>query len=307
MKFADGRIATRADELADRFLPEQDRQLTSCWVEGPEALAARLQEAGITIARVTSADVQALDVLRQEAALAANVAWTKAETNRDPSARFFADLQAGDLAAVMRSGDVFRVSPDKIAGAADHLPAPLPSVVEARAAWEIVREGTAAALDQRRDEGMQAYADYVENRDATRADQASSNATARQASDLAAAADATLDHGQRFASGLAAHFAKAVENALGGLFSFFFAAVKDTPQQAELKARAAEERAVAQEIARDAQQTEAATDRVIEELRRQQEAQAEQDPRMAALMNLPVQSPRLRQEKDRDREAEREY
>ena len=112
---------------------------------GP-AFAAALDEAGVTIARATDRDVAALDALREDAALDATVAFANGEMS---GRNAFPQLMPGDLAAVTASGDVFRLSPEKLDFedieqrlAAVDLKG-LPSIVEARAQSEIDREQTA--------------------------------------------------------------------------------------------------------------------------------------------------------------------
>jgi hypothetical protein len=67
-------------------------------------------------------------------------------------------------------------------------------------------------------------------------------APSREMDELAASAEATLDQGERTASGFAAGFAKAVEKVLAGVFSFFGSGEpKLTPAQQELADRANQE------------------------------------------------------------------
>src|SRR5271166_144653 len=141
------RAAWRDERQAER---EQARPATGIETAIAEALintmtgtefAAALDKAGLVIARANEADVKALDALRQDAALAAAVAQTEAEPI---TARHFATLQAGDFAAVTRSGDVFRLNPHKLdledieQRLADVQPR-MASVTEARAVNEINR------------------------------------------------------------------------------------------------------------------------------------------------------------------------
>lgn len=135
-----GRRVFGAEALADRLKPDGERVNISATVFGPEAFAARLQETGIAIVRVTAADVIALDALRQEAELAATIARSEGVKNSDKNARHFVTVEAGELAAVTRGGDVHRVNPDKLRGV--EIPAALPGVVEARGAFESNREKT---------------------------------------------------------------------------------------------------------------------------------------------------------------------
>ena len=214
--------------------------------------AAAIDDAGITIARATDADVKALDALRQDAHLAAFVAHTEDEPDR---VRHFATLQAGDFAAVTRAGDVFRLNPHQVdlQDAEQRLADTqnsLPSVTEARAISEINREETADLWAERRADNTAAdvaRAEAIESRESMRGMAVAAERGADQVMD---AAEDALDLGSKAAGGLASKFAKFVENMLEGLFSFFGAGdVKLSPQQAELEGRAAEEHAQERAIA----------------------------------------------------------
>ena len=61
-----GEVASRIDALADRLKPENERQTESSTIHGASAVAARLDQAGIAIVRVTADDVKALDALRSD-------------------------------------------------------------------------------------------------------------------------------------------------------------------------------------------------------------------------------------------------
>lgn len=110
--------------------------------------AEALDKAGLTITRATAADVQALDALRRDDALAA-------AGDIEASGRRFAPLEIGDFAAVTKSGEVFRLNPAKLDFAeieqrlADVQPR-MASVTEARALNEINREETIEAWARRR-------------------------------------------------------------------------------------------------------------------------------------------------------------
>lgn len=240
--------------------------------------AAALDVAGLTITRTTAADVLALDALRHEAGLAAIVAHTT-DTNIDRDARHFGHVTEGDYAAVTRGGDVFRLNPTALdfeeaeQRLADTQPR-LPSIVEARALNEVNRENAARDRATMRTENMEAHA---ARDDAFEGDRALHRtvAAAEQAVEgtLDAAGDA-LNAASRTEGKILGGFAKAVENVLGGIFEFFAGGPpKLTPMQAELAARAAEERAEARAWTDAVQEKEAAQDWNIlaEHRRRQQE------------------------------------
>jgi hypothetical protein len=105
-----GEIVSGVDALADRLKPENERQTHSAPVQGNQAFAARLEQAGIAIVRVTADDVKAVDALRSAEELAR-------ATAKDVQARrnqIFAKVEAGDLAAVTRTGNVFRLNPHRV-------------------------------------------------------------------------------------------------------------------------------------------------------------------------------------------------
>jgi hypothetical protein len=122
---------------------------------GREAFAEALDRAGIAVVRVTDRDIGALEALRRDEELARLAAETNLEARR--SGRFGV-LEAGDIAAVDRAGNVHRLNPHKIdlnrlesqlleAGGGR-----LASVTEARAEFETERIALAAF----REEMMQA-------------------------------------------------------------------------------------------------------------------------------------------------------
>jgi hypothetical protein len=258
-------------------------------------LAAALDKAGITIARADAQDVAALEALRGDERLDQDIAWLNLETHRP---RHFAELLPGDFAAVTRQGDVYQLSPQKldledIAHRLADVEPRMPSVIEARAQAEIIREETAELWAQRRAEGLQNYADFIADRDDTRDRRASEHEVAQGAADLADATEATLDQGERGLGQGLASFAKTVERILGGIFSLFGAdEVKLTPLQTELASRANEELAEARAFARAAAEKEAALQWLLAEQRRQQQEEERQAESRGRL--------------DRGRELERE-
>jgi hypothetical protein len=139
-------------------------------IHGPEAFAALLDQAGIAVVRVTASDEIALVALRQDAELAATVAHAEGSTMRRGG--MLADVKAGDLAAVDRAGNVYRLNPYKLdleglearlidaanpaSSTSSSTPTPtssrLMSVTEARASFEIERRQIDEFWTQRRAE-----------------------------------------------------------------------------------------------------------------------------------------------------------
>ncbi|MGD0108358.1 MAG: relaxase/mobilization nuclease domain-containing protein [Rhodopila sp.] len=106
-----------------------------------------------------------------------------------------------------------------------------------------------------------------------------------------------LHAGTRAVSGAVSRLAKAIENILGGIFSFFgVAEPKLTPMQAELAARANDELAEAREAAAASREKEAAQDWTIF----QQDRQQQQD-------ELDIETGRRERPGDRERERERDW
>jgi MobA/MobL family len=231
----EGRRLFGAEALAARHERTGDHGIKSGTVFGPEAFAVRLDEDGITIARVTAEDVKALDAWRKEAEIAATVARTEAVTNLDRNARHFAELETGQLAAVTRAGDVYRINPDKLGDAAGMLPEKLPSVTEARAAFEADREKTETLYADHSKETAAEREAYAEERE-QRIEAAHSSRDVRET--LHEVGEA-IDAGFRTARKAAEVIGKAFETGFNILFGAFMAAAKPTKQQRHEKAQAA--------------------------------------------------------------------
>jgi hypothetical protein len=128
-------------------------------------LAEALEKTGMTIARATAADVEALEALRQDQQLTGIVA--DAAGIEQGRAQHLARLGEGDLAAVTSRGDVFRISARRLEDGVEARLAeagPAPSVVEARAALEIKREAAAAFQQQMIDTQLERRAEATETR-----------------------------------------------------------------------------------------------------------------------------------------------
>jgi hypothetical protein len=266
---ATGRRVDRIEALADQFRPDEERQTKAATAYGLDAFASRLEDAGIAIVRVTDTDAKALDALRHDESMAQLAAWTNNETCKGNR---FAEVLPGELAAVTRNGDVYRLNPDKFTDAQRYLDCVdvLPGVVETRARFEIEREQTDALWNQRR-------ADIADDRTAFAAERESSWQQGQSGRDMRQVdqelGDA-LDTGDKAASRISSSFAAAAEAILSEVFSFVdFFAPKLTPDQAERQARANEERAEARERNAEAQAQDAAQDWLLAQQRKQQEEQ----------------------------------
>ena len=250
-------------------------------IDGP-AFADELDEAGVTIARATDRDVAALDALREDAALEATVAFANGEMS---GRNAFPQLWPGDLAAVTASGAVFRLSPEKLdfedieqrLAAVD--PKGLPSIVEARAQSEIDREQTAEFWAEARAQNAEARAASNDAFDGERAFRRHTAAAEHGVESAIHTADDAIDAGMHAATRGMSSFAKAVEKALSGIFSFFgLGEPKLTPMQRELAAKAEEELAEARAWRAAEQQNEASRDwEIFEKDRRQQQDEHERN------------------------------
>jgi Relaxase/Mobilisation nuclease domain len=202
--------------------------------------AEAVDKAGLRIARANVADLPALDALRRDDELAA-------ASGLEATGRHFAKLEIGDFAAVTNAGDVFRLNPYKLDFAeienrlADIQPR-MPSVTEARAINEIIREQTAAQWADIRAGNAEAR---VANSEAIAAEREGHHQAAETARDVRAfnqEIGEAVDTTEKAASRLGSSFAKAVETILGGFFSFFDSGPKLTKDQAERAEMVAEEK-----------------------------------------------------------------
>lgn len=215
-------------------------------------LAAALDAAGLTIAQATPADEKALAALRDEAELAATVAFTE-DTGLDRDVRRYANLINGDYAVVTRSGDVFRLNPtafdfEDIEQRLADVQTRLPSVTEARAQNEITRETTADFWADLRAWNAEVQAARIDARDGDRALHETVAAGEHAVEATFGTAGDAIDDGLHTAGRFSQGLAKFVENVLSGIFEFLFPEPKLTPLQAELAARASAELAEARAI-----------------------------------------------------------
>jgi hypothetical protein len=212
-------------------------------VHGAAAFAARLDQAGLAIVRVTASDIEALAELRAEENLAREIARTNGEAYR--THHFAGRLEDGDIAAVTGRGDVYRLNPHRldVAGIAANLEsegAPLPSMTEARVAFLIERNAQAALREEARDEAHEAWLDRNAAWDA---DRTFDRSLAAAAGDVRDVADAAGDMADGAAGGIGRVVEKSLGAMLGGLADFIAPAPPPTKEQAKQMRHDAEFRA----------------------------------------------------------------
>ena len=153
-----GEIISGVDALADQLKSENERQTHSATVHGNQAVAARIEQAGIAIVRVTADDVKSHDALRGEEEMER----ATAKDVRARKAQHFAKVKVGDIAAVTRAGNVYRLNRHRLdlAGLdsaisstvpeAKRTSSVLPSVTQARGRFESEDQKKTALWDERR-------------------------------------------------------------------------------------------------------------------------------------------------------------
>lgn len=271
-------------------------------VYGKEAFAARCEEAGISIVRVTASDTIALDALRSTEYMQR----LAAETNREVyKGNRFAPLEAGELAAVTRGGDVYRINAEKLGDAAGMLVEKLPGVIEARDACMDDRAKTEKLWENwtaERTTDREGRAKDRESRAAGAHDRREERQTAREVG-------AALDKGFGIARKLAEKVIKLWESAVDVLFGWAMAPAPLTGQQVHdkrqaqgnvetLHAEAVVEMRQAHDNARDEQISDADRDRNIRE--------AELYSRFGYILNQPAQPREIQRDGGRERERERD-
>jgi hypothetical protein len=291
------RLAGRAEALADSFKPENEQKIRTATVRGAEAFAARLDEAGIAIARVTEADIKAVDALREQEG------FDRVSGLAHKQRHFAADLAIGDLAAVTSRGDVYRINPDKLGDAKQYLAADLPGVIETRAKFETEREQTSALWNEQRAESAAIRQDFAAEREASH--QAAE--TARDARQFNHEMGEAVDTGFKASGGILRTMSRVLENFLASLSDFFFASPPPTRDQAERAERVAEERHGEQTAAADHAQTQADYDRLAEaqrvkDIARTLETDPDEDDRFRKIMQRAARE----DERDRERDYERD-
>ncbi|MGE0565856.1 MAG: relaxase/mobilization nuclease domain-containing protein [Pseudolabrys sp.] len=265
--------------------------------------ADALDTAGLTIARVTGADVMALDALRQGAGVEAEVARAEGVTNTDKDARYFGAVAEGELAAVTRQGDVFRLSPHKVDYAeikqrlGDTEPR-LPSVVEARALNEETREKQAEQRRQESDFFRDTRNARSETRDAMRDRRETERSVKNDMHDIR---DAGAEAAGKAANAIGRGLLSGLGKFLAGLEGFLFTPARQSPEQQKLDAEAAKEQEAAATLRHEA----AKDDEARHAQQRYDEQQRANDlyARFGSLTRNPEETQR---EQERGRERERD-
>ena len=252
--------------------------------DGKEFSAA-LDQAGIGLARVTTADVQALDALRRNGQIAFAV-------NPAHRVQYFPPVRDGELVAVDRFGGVHRLNPGRAdaGGIEQRISEAQPqmaSVVDVRAAFELVREHRAAF----REEIGAAFAQQRADHSAARAASAEAKETIREMHDTvrtaergvsAAVADAgvAVDKGRRAAGSVLGGVAEAAEKLIDFIGDFLAPPPPLSPDQAERAERTAESRReerAAATAAHNAAEEERRFQQIMQQAAHEEEKQRERD------------------------------
>jgi hypothetical protein len=289
----DGQHVTGADVLADRMKPESEREFRSARARSyAEAFSARLDDAGIALVRVTASDVKTLSELREAAEREGPTRRTATGSLRHTS---FGDVKEGDIAAVTKSGEVYRINPEKLGGAV--LPEKLPSMIEARMAFQIDRERTNDLYQERKNEQTIA-------RDAAAEAREKRAAVIDRAKEVSAGDVASKGFG--IGSKIVGAIAVGALKFLDGLFS---SPKKPTAQEVHDRAQAAgnveTQHAKAYELARE--EGDLRLQRTLDEIRRSAE---ERDVSFAQRYGRPPTREANRDEgheRERERERDRGY
>jgi hypothetical protein len=248
--------------------------------------AEALDKEGLAVTLVTAADVKALDALRRDQGLAGIVA-DAADIKRDTE-RHFARLQEGELAAVTRQGDVYRISAQQLEEGVEARLAeagPISGVIEARATFEIEREALATFQQEMIDIQLQRRAEATEER-IDRNERWDEAADARQTvaglerdtGESLASAEAGIDRGAGLLAGAAGLAAKMAD----GLADFIAPAPPPTKEQIR-------------------EQNEAA-----KEARGQRAARQEKDQRLAQTIDM-MRAARARTDREEEEERARQW
>lgn len=234
-----GRDMSRVEALADRLKPAEQRHGESVTItDGKAAFAALLADKGIAIVRISDQDVKALDALRHDEQLDRLASETNSEARRQHR---FAKLKTGDLAAVMRYGDVQRLNLEKTGDARQYLAETLPDMTTARGAFETEHAATETLWQQHRATVAAEQQQRTEARE-ERAATASTVRTARQsAAGIATAAWSTISTAGRKGGRMFDTLAKTTVGVFSSLAPFAMAAPKLTPEQAQRAQQVREE------------------------------------------------------------------
>jgi hypothetical protein len=295
-----GDIVSRVDALADRLKPEKERQTESSTIRGDRAFAARLDQAGIAIARASAADVTALDKLRDEEAEAR----AAAKNVQARKAQSFAKVKEGDIVAVTRQGNVFRLNPHRIdlaglesaisstVAQSKRLSSGLPGVIATRMRfaaenekidkiWQARREGSQARRAEREKS-------FTRNRTISRG----VKAALREPGE---AVNQSLKRGGKGLSALGRGIAAGIVNAIG---EFLFPTTPPTPEQQERNYHAAKEQQATDDIKARQDET--------DEQRRQHRQTQEKDTELAKILGTAPGSPANNLHRAGDEEQQRQ-
>jgi hypothetical protein len=248
--------------------------------------AEALDKEGLAVTLVTAADIAALDALRRDQELAGIVA-DAAGIERDTE-RHFARLREGELAAVTRQGDVYRISAQQLEEGVEARLAeagPIAGVIEARATFEIEREALATFQQEMIDIQLQRRADATDER-IDRNERWDEAADARQTvaglerdtGEILASAETGIDRGAGLLTGVAGLAAKMAD----GLADFIAPAPPPTKEQMREQHEAAKE------------------------VRGQRAARQEKDQRLAQTIDM-MRAARARTDSEEEEERAREW
>jgi hypothetical protein len=225
-----------------------------------------------------------------------------AETNNEARrAHHFAELLTDDLAAVTRGGDVHRISADKLRGV--DIPADLPGVIEARAAFERDRAETGTVYDLHRADIAATRAAFAEGQELRRVTATAERAVHNTFAAPAAAFDKALDVASGFFGG-ATKVVEGIGNFLGNLFG----GPKLTHQQAKEILQGEPERAADRATQDAAAERAARLDDLLNQIARSDDiARAERHNRTggATSYDQPLEHDGPRESGDYGRERER--
>jgi hypothetical protein len=297
---------------------ERERPMTAIETRIADALkttmdghefAAALDKAGLTVARTTAADVKALDALRQDAQSAAVAA--RANDEENTTRTLFARLEVGDLAAVNRQGDVFRLSPLRLDYAeieqrlGDVQPR-LPSVVEARAASETIREQTTELWAQRRADNAAARLEGWQAKQADRDIRSTAKAAESEGRKAVDTAERTVDKAAHAGGVLLGGLRKGVEM-VGALLGDMISPTKPPgPEEAKCIEQQQAENAEARAFESARQEKDRAQDDLLFEQRRSKQ-QTTQDlySKYGGVLTRDPDDPNRERDDDRSRERDR--
>ena len=278
----------------------------------PQAFAKELDREGLAVIRATTRDEVALETLRRDQQLEQTVGDREQAPHRQ---RHFGWVREGELAAVTRSGNVYRLNEQHLGAAICQLEAAaiLPSVTEARANFEIEREAAAAFRQeminiqlQRRAEGIEARIERATAKELKRELRNGANGVKHDAEGIARKGEAALFRTAQGATRSAAKLFESVADMIIGAADFLAGpAPSPTIEEVRGQEQAAEERQQRTIDQAEERAFDAAREEEIRQLNRRQQ---ERDLRLAQTLGTPATAEANlgRDEYDRQRERERE-